>query len=696
MLKKLSAILVLILFVCSSVSYAQTITENFDTDPGWIGQNQTSGGNNVGYSASTNNADGASTGEFGANPFIRIAPNGPGGVVQSGDAIQGLDPSTDSIESSGTFNVTSYPGGSGANCFWGHYRSTSGYGGQGYPEGFLIFFTDLGGSLTQYRIFFGAAVVNAPTAGALGHGTYDVGTTYTYHMSYDPSANSGDGALTLSIDGTPVTYNLGAGDKDTMQNLDRFGFSSQDGDSVGSQTSLFFDDVEYTGVAVSPPTATSIIPDTNGPVTSADTVSFEVGFSEAVTNFNDASDLIITYLNGAGAGNVSISGGPTTYTVQVDGVTSDGSYKLAVNPASDVESTGSSTPLSSSVVSSVVRVDNTAPVYQFSLPTSGSVVAEASTITLYLDDIVTGAVAGDVTVNGSAATNLSVDGFALTFTGFVSPGDGAVTVNIGAGAIVDSAGNAFAGASYDFTVNSGSGASQDLFLNDENFDSDPGWLGINNTGASTIGFSNTNLAGGASAGELAANPLQNITPAVSSYADESGSLDVSSQPLVFEGKIRYDLRTAFVSFGWYSSFSTYAGSGFPLGLGLFFTDFGGNTEIYRLFSRGTFSVAVIQTSADALVLDTGESYDCLLTYNPVGDGTLSLSLDGYPLLELALDSGNADTLGNLDRFGISSVNRSAGTGDQSSLFVDDITYTATVPIPVPPLTTETKSWDIYQ
>ncbi len=109
------------------------------------------------------------------------------------------------------------------------------------------------------------------------------------------------------------------------------------------------------------PTVVTITPSTTGP-TSADTVTFTVNFSENVVNFDADNDLVINH-TGTANGGITINGGPQAYTVDVNGITGDGSFTLAVKTAaggSDVRDLAGN-GLASSVTSAAVLIDNTGP-----------------------------------------------------------------------------------------------------------------------------------------------------------------------------------------------------------------------------------------------------------------------------------------------------------------------------------------------
>lgn len=113
-------------------------------------------------------------------------------------------------------------------------------------------------------------------------------------------------------------------------------------------------------LAIVTPTADSIVPNTVGP-TNANTVSFIVDFSLPVINFNDASDVILSH-SGTASTTVAITNlsAGIQYRVDIGGITGDGTFTLAANTGSDV-STAGLLPLTSSVTSAPVAIDNTSP-----------------------------------------------------------------------------------------------------------------------------------------------------------------------------------------------------------------------------------------------------------------------------------------------------------------------------------------------
>ena len=106
------------------------------------------------------------------------------------------------------------------------------------------------------------------------------------------------------------------------------------------------------------PRALTIEPITQSPA-GAGAIEFSVEFSEEVSGFDDESDLVITENDAAHLG-AQITGGPTSYIVALQGVSGNGTARIAANTASNVVDTNGN-PLSSSVTSADITVDTVSP-----------------------------------------------------------------------------------------------------------------------------------------------------------------------------------------------------------------------------------------------------------------------------------------------------------------------------------------------
>ena len=202
--------------------------------------------------------------------------------------------------------------------------------------------------------------------------------------------------------------------------------------------------VDHTGPAA---TATPITPSP----TSGTSVSFSVNFSEAVLNFNSAADLSITKTNTLAYTGTTISGGPQSYTVNVTGVTGDGTITLAANMSSDIADAAGN-PLASSAVSSGLTVDQSAAVCNVITPTTASP-TNAATVSFtveFNENVVNFNSAADLlfTQSGTLAhTGAAVSGGPKIYTVNVTgvAGDGAMTLKVSTSSDVqDSVGHALA------------------------------------------------------------------------------------------------------------------------------------------------------------------------------------------------------------------------------------------------------------
>ncbi len=193
-----------------------------------------------------------------------------------------------------------------------------------------------------------------------------------------------------------------------------------------------------------PPTVSSITPSTLGP-TNADMVSFTVEFSEAVVNFNNSSDVIVNH-SGTAHSSIDVSGSGSSYTVEVMGITADGSFTIELDPGSDVEDIAGNA-LQASLASSAVVIDNMPPMVSIGPPSSnntssGPVSYEitysgASSVSLAAGNVAfnqTGTANGTVGVSGAGTSTRTV-----TISGI--SGAGTLGISIAAGTASDTAGN---------------------------------------------------------------------------------------------------------------------------------------------------------------------------------------------------------------------------------------------------------------
>lgn len=183
------------------------------------------------------------------------------------------------------------------------------------------------------------------------------------------------------------------------------------------------------------PNAVTITPGTTGP-TNASTVSFTVDFDEAVQDFNNASDVVIAHTGTANTG-VSISGGPQNYTVDITGISGNGTFTLAISTSSDVADLAANA-LASSVTSAAVSIDTLAPTPSLN-STAPATVGGAFTVEVSTGEPTTDFDGSDLTVSNGAISDFAGSGDTYSFT--LTPSASPVSVQINAARYVDAAGN---------------------------------------------------------------------------------------------------------------------------------------------------------------------------------------------------------------------------------------------------------------
>ena len=147
----------------------------------------------------------------------------------------------------------------------------------------------------------------------------------------DLSASTASGTLTGTVSGGPTIYNVAVsgmtGDGNVIASI--LANKAQDlagnnnAASTSTDNSVLYDTV--------PPSVTINQAGAQADPTSASPINFTVTFSEAVTDFDDSTDVTLT--GTAGATTIAITGGPTIYNVAVSGMTNAGTV-IATVPAS--------------------------------------------------------------------------------------------------------------------------------------------------------------------------------------------------------------------------------------------------------------------------------------------------------------------------------------------------------------------------
>ena len=202
-----------------------------------------------------------------------------------------------------------------------------------------------------------------------------------------------------------------------------------------------------------------------------------------------------------------------------------------------------------------------------------------------------------------------------------------------------------------------------------NFDSDPGWDGSgNHDGSQDFGWSNTNNAGGAAAGEIGGDIIR--TP-LAWYAQEITPIDAGTTSLSASGSVLLSGSGNFLM-GWFDS--TKAASG---GLDWSPDNFVGfrsddnSLYVYADGGGGGFASGVTAGGSGATTFNV--AYD-----HSTGEITATSGQGGTASRNIGSD-GPAN-LANLDRFGILNLYID-GNDAGANIFVDDLTFTGIVPEP---------------
>ena len=258
--------------------------------------------------------------------------------------------------------------------------------------------------------FNDAADVVISHSGTANTGVSITGSGDTYTVSV--SGITGDGSFTLAVSTSSDVQDLA-------------------GNALASSVTSAAVTVDNT------PPGISIGAPTGSPVNSGGTAAFPVTVSGA-DSINLLDGKVTLNHSGTAGGSVTILNGATaTPSVQVTGVTGDGSYTISI--ASGVAGdTAGNTSLAVGPSTGAVMVDNTDPVFSNVVATPSEASAGETTRITFDSSEPT---AGDpeVTVNGNPAMRTSKAAYAYEYT--LDPSDpiGAASIDIGG---VDAAGNA--------------------------------------------------------------------------------------------------------------------------------------------------------------------------------------------------------------------------------------------------------------
>ncbi|MBL8181931.1 MAG: carboxypeptidase regulatory-like domain-containing protein, partial [Blastocatellia bacterium] len=210
-------------------------------------------------------------------------------------------------------------------------------------------------------------------------------------------------------------------------------------------------DVNFAGFLTIPSTCSPVAPPPTvtieqvGPdPTNTSPINFTVTFSEAVTDFDDSSDIALS--GTAGATTVVISGGPTVYNVAVSGMANDGTVIADVVAGAATGANGAN--VASSSLDNTVTYDTTSPTVGVEQKLGQNDPTNASPIefTVTFSEPTANFVTGDVNLSASTAPGTlvgTVTGgptvFNVAVTGMT--GSGTVVASVDAGAATDAANN---------------------------------------------------------------------------------------------------------------------------------------------------------------------------------------------------------------------------------------------------------------
>ena len=264
------------------------------------------------------------------------------------------------------------------------------------------------------------------------------------------------GAMTGTVTGGPTTYTVavtGMTTPGTVIASIAAGVASDPAGNGNVASSSTDDTVTWDNVA---PTVTINQAAGQPDPTNTSPISYTVVFSEPVTGFVTGDVTFAGTAGGAKTG--TVSGGPTTYTVAVTGMTTSGTVIATIAASRATDLAGNNNTASTST-DNTVTWDVTAPTVTINQaagqpdPTNTSPI----TFTVVFSEPVTGFATGDVTFAGTAggAMTGTVSGGPTTYTVAVTgmTTSGTVIATIAAGIATDLAGNAnVASTSADNTV----------------------------------------------------------------------------------------------------------------------------------------------------------------------------------------------------------------------------------------------------
>lgn len=254
------------------------------------------------------------------------------------------------------------------------------------------------------------------------------------------------GTLSAVVSGGPTTYTVSVSGMTSPGTVVASVVAGAVTDTLGNNSSASTSTDNTVTYDASAPTVTIDQAAGQNDPTNASPIDFTVVFSEPVTGF-DAADLDFTGSTVGGALAATVTGGPSTYTVSISGMTSDGTIVVSVMAGAASDSTGNSSSASTST-DNVVTYDITSPTVAIDQAAGQSDPTSTSPIdfTVVFSEAVTGFDPTDISFSGSTAggtLSAVISGGPSTYTvsvsGMSSPGT--VVASVIAGGATDLAGN---------------------------------------------------------------------------------------------------------------------------------------------------------------------------------------------------------------------------------------------------------------
>ena len=231
--------ILILLFLLPFCLQAATITQSFSSNPNWTSSNLPIGNNDYGYR--TSSYSGGSAGEIGGN-FARSYYNSYYADTNIGTLSQ-----NDLISASGKFNMVSIAADYNNNTVFSHFDKSA-FISTGTNSIGIMF---LESSSTSYRI-----VYRIGDSQDLMFTLSGLNQVRTWSYSYNPNIGYGQFVFTVSGSGGGTqTVNLTQSQRNSIGNLNAFGFATFNNNGTTGPISLFMDDIAYTTAIQVPETS---------------------------------------------------------------------------------------------------------------------------------------------------------------------------------------------------------------------------------------------------------------------------------------------------------------------------------------------------------------------------------------------------------------------------------------------------------